>query len=714
MQKIRDLSCSALMIFLLFGLRLAATGLDGTTNVAYIADHYIFRDGDDATGFVRLADGFSVVQEKNPATATTYPTGITLDMCVPMQGGFDLHETNSISLIGNLYLESNTTLTSGGVIEGNGNVLWLGGDLSLAAEKKLHIRSDLVIDAVGHVVALDNNAQLLLDAGVTLTIRNAIIKNKRSFPGLPSIQCSTTTCKLALDNVALALADDFYFSRGQLFVHNDVTISGTSSFVYSSPTMSFVDNHATLYFDHNITFSYCPATWGAYTGFAYDGSPLERIKLMDETATLFFNGANIKASHVGMNVTRGQVLLDNQVMIDTRSQDAVGVSFLGDSTGNHYETDDIRSLAWSPCGRYVAVGGLATGGDASVYMYYWDGSALIKVADAAFPTSFSITSLSWSCDGKYLAVVGFIDVSDAPVLIYHWDGSSLTPVAMSDVPYADDAYTVSWSPDGRFVAVGGLDSVAAPVFVYHWNGVNLIKVADSAADPYAGSMVKSLAWSSDGQYLAVGGFAGSATPAPVYMYRWDGQNLVKVAESTLNFTGGEINVLAWSPDGQYVAVGSMSNEINIFYWNGSTLALASDSSGDPYGSPYIYALAWSQDGRHIAIGGGSDAAAQLYVYDWDGELLTKNTALSDKLYAGTYIYSLSWSTDGRHIAVGGDLTPNAPVEIYGIDKTIISASPCTLTFGAAAYGPEYDVDVKVLGGARVVVNGALVSDDYNV
>ena len=57
--------------------------------------------------------------------------------------------------------------------------------------------------------------------------------------------------------------------------------------------------------------------------------------------------------------------------------------------------------------------------------------------------------------------------------------------------------------------------------------------------------------------------------------------------------------VAWSPDGQYLAVGTTngSNDLTIYSWNGQTLETLITAS-----IAYVNSVAWSPNGQNLAVG----------------------------------------------------------------------------------------------------------------
>ena len=258
--------------------------LNNEVNDFVYEDHKIIQSGNIISGLARFNAGFTI-----PAGGSA-----TLDSCLSVSGGFDLQESGQLNLRGNLRLDGNTTITSGGTLYGQYTGLILDGDLTLAAGKVLHISGNTFIDGHEHNLVVENNAQIFVDTNATLTLRNVFVHNGQHTLSTPPIKLAATTSKLALDSAALAPSNNFLFPQGQLFVHNDVQFTGTSAFIYTSPVPSWIASQSCLLFDHGTTFSVAPATFtDAPYALSNTYTDCNFIKMADRTSKLYFNGCSL-------------------------------------------------------------------------------------------------------------------------------------------------------------------------------------------------------------------------------------------------------------------------------------------------------------------------------------------------------------------------------------------------------------------------------------
>ena len=209
-----------------------------------------------------------------------------------------------ISLQGDLHMSSTTYIKTGGRIDGNGYAMILGGNMGLPPGEYLKFVSDTILDGRNKDFVLGNGAQLIVDSGVTLTLKNIILKNVNDLT-VSSFVMTGTDSNIAFKNVKIALSGNYTFTQGHLFIHDDVVVTGTSKFIYESNQESYIDNDGCLSFDFDTTFCYKPT-----------GLNRKLIVMTDVTSKLSFNGSRLEApSEVarGIELTNGTLILDNAV-----------------------------------------------------------------------------------------------------------------------------------------------------------------------------------------------------------------------------------------------------------------------------------------------------------------------------------------------------------------------------------------------------------------
>ena len=102
-----------------------------------------------------------------------------------------------------------------------------------------------------------------------------------------------------------------------------------------------------------------------------------------------------------------------------------------------------------------------------------------------------------------------------------------------------------------------------------------------------------------------------------------------------------ICALAWSPDGEMLAISEFSPVVRL--WSRTTGQIVRVEMGEEEASLPVYALDWSPDGRTLAMG---TTKGSLILWD----VIAKRRRRED-LASGRWIRALRWSPDGRTLAI---------------------------------------------------------------
>ncbi len=537
-------------------------------------------------------------------------------------------------------------------------------DLIIPDNQQLKLSSNAVIDGQGNNLILGKYSQLLVDGGITVTFKNMTIKNTLNTISCPPIRCMDWYSKACFDNVTLSFNDDFAFRNGQIFVHNDLNITGSSKFSYRSVRPSYIAQHSNLIFNPNTTFEFYPST-----------SDNTLINMTDKTSGLIFDGSTLQTTHTGIRLTKGSLYFDNKVTLSSTNNTKLSTLSTAIHTSQNPYT---RSVAWRPDGKYLAFGN-AMGYDSTIEKF--NGSSLTLVTSA--PTSSKDTlSIAWSPDGNYVALGNLANTSD----IYRFDGNSLVYVTS-----APTTRSVAWSPNGKYLALSN-NTVNE---IYRFNGNSLVLVASTptSMDTY------SIAWSPDGNYLAFGNNDNVS-----YIYSFNGNSLTMVTSTP---TANTTLSIAWSPNGNYVALGNRVEEsgvCEIYSFNGSSLAWKASTTT----IKNTYSITWSPDGNYIALGNWDNTND---IYSFDGNSLTLVTSTPES--STKFTTSIAWSPDGNYIALGNKNQANDvyPV-IYRYDTSYQNFTN-GIVFGNSALGSDYDLNTNILSAAMVNVYGNIMYDCIN-
>jgi len=262
----------------------------------------------------------------------TVTDGVTLVLGTetPISGEINLSDTGVLRLENDMKFASNAYVSNGGIIDGNGNSLVLSCNFTIPENQVLRITSDTIINGHGTTIMLEPHAQITIDNNVTLTIKNTRIKNMRNSSVDPMLSISGSAGRLCLQNCELALADNYYFDTGHLFIHDDVIVSGTSALVYTSSHHSYITDASTWGFDKRTKFLYEPSV-----------SDNALVNMYDTTSCLFLNGSSLQAGDMGIRLSKGCLYLDNNVTLSCPSN----MIIFGDSSLGQAGDLDVHVLA---------------------------------------------------------------------------------------------------------------------------------------------------------------------------------------------------------------------------------------------------------------------------------------------------------------------------------------------------------------------------------
>jgi WD40 repeat protein len=185
----------------------------------------------------------------------------------------------------------------------------------------------------------------------------------------------------------------------------------------------------------------------------------------------------------------------------------------------------VRSLSWSPDGRYIASGG--DYGDNTVQV--WDGENGSPLF--THTAQYRVFAAPWS------PITSLIASSSFDGLVQIWSAFNGERVQVYG-GHQGPVYTVAWSPDGTRLASAGEDTRAVV-----WSAESGEEILVYAGHAQA---IKTAAWSPDGQYIATG---GDDRTVQVWS-AMDGQVCAVYHHASW------VRTLSWSPDGTFLASAS--------------------------------------------------------------------------------------------------------------------------------------------------------------
>ncbi|UCC88777.1 MAG: WD40 repeat domain-containing protein [Anaerolineales bacterium] len=288
---------------------------------------------------------------------------------------------------------------------------------------------------------------------------------------------------------------------------------------------------------------------------------------------------------------------------------------------------DVRSVAWSPNGRWLA------SGDVDGTIMVWDaevgeqiltlkGHMALEGYRAYEGYSTALHSLAWSPDGARIGS----GAGDKTIIIWNArTGERQHTLAGHTAP----VYSLTWSPAGDRIASGSPDGK-----IIIWDAVAGKRLSILASST---SGVNDVAWSPDGTQLASASEHGT-------LILWDAGT--REQRRTLEGHAGEVYSVAWSPDGARLASASEDGSVIVLDVETGENMLTIDGA-------VAADAAWSPDGRTLA-------SVTLYdtVTVWNAETGKELRFLNYHAY-GSYPADFvpsnaAWSPDGKTIAHGSE------------------------------------------------------------
>ncbi len=146
----------------------------------------------------------------------------------------------------------------------------------------------------GLTIDLASTSSIMVASGSQLRIEDAIIKGVKN----RAIACEDGTSTLVLSNVTLLLDGYTSFEKGAIRFENTVKFKGEHIFAYHTSQTSTILSEATVKLDQGFTFSYDVPS-GNQNCFQFQ----------DYSARLILNGATMRTTATGMQLTSGQVII---------------------------------------------------------------------------------------------------------------------------------------------------------------------------------------------------------------------------------------------------------------------------------------------------------------------------------------------------------------------------------------------------------------------
>ena len=322
----------------------------------------------------------------------------------------------------------------------------------------------------------------------------------------------------------------------------------------------------------------------------------------------------------------------------------------------------VRSVAFSPDGKYVATGG----DDKTIKLWEVSTKKVIKTLKGHIS---EVTAVAFSPDGKY--IVSGDKEEDSSLKL--WEVSSGREVRSLEGQLA--VYSLTFSLDGKHVISGGL-SHDETIKLWDVSTGRVTRVFSGHRD-----WVRTAAISPDGKYVV----SGSDDKT---IKLWDVSSGRKVR--TFQGHGSRISAVAFSPDGKHVVSGSDDNILKLWdVSSGRDIKTIRGHTDD------INSVAFSPDGKYI-VSGDDNGTLKFWDIATTSALLTLYEKDSAKAN------SVVFSPDGRHVVSGDD---HGALKFWDLSKksNIKTFKGNSIVFKSAAFSPDgrYVVSGSVFGHLKL-------------
>ena len=280
-----------------------------------------------------------------------------------------------------------------------------------------------------------------------------------------------------------------------------------------------------------------------------------------------------------------------------------GLQLFQFNTNSFLEND---SISWSPTGQQLLIAGMH-------YHRIWDISQLTPVLNGHTDL---ILDAQFSPDGLLVATSS----RDNTLRIWQTENGTLLKLYNLE----DQPLSIAWSPDGEYLASSSQDGM---VIVWGIDSGSKSEMDNPSKIP-----IESLTWSPDRSFLT-----GFAQPAGI-ITAWSADTGERI-QLLGRDQGCPPQLLSWAPENDYLLLGC-AGESRVVIWDLTRGELQYEPE---ISRGKITTAAWSPDGNFIAIGHSDGTIDVSQVFDLPNETFSLPSQ-------GYEIMDLSWAPNSQRIA----------------------------------------------------------------
>jgi WD40 repeat protein len=291
----------------------------------------------------------------------------------------------------------------------------------------------------------------------------------------------------------------------------------------------------------------------------------------------------------------------------------------------------VSDFAWSPDGTKLVVGGvtveaISTGDTITI----WDAETgemlnILPQSDHPIEGRMVDWQVNSATNQSLIAAGGWSNIEGPFESVVVWDAETLERIQGFFTTGAD-VHSVEFSPDGSLLAAGLLGGGDLEIGIQVWDITSgeqrFTFEPDDINIPI--DFVEDVAWSPDGNVLALAAGSGN-----IVLWALDGSQPVRV----INQSPGAFEAVDWSPDGSMLA----SSGVNVIVWDTESYTML--HSFDIPG--WIEDIEFSPDGSLLAVGASYTFEDTTFIFD---------PATGAQLCSFRWGHEVAWSPDGEILA----------------------------------------------------------------